>query len=40
MRKENVFFEITIKPNDEGYNDLKKILTKLTKGRGQLLIND
>ena len=40
MKKENDLFEITIKPNDEEYNNLKKILAKLTKDKGQLLIND
>jgi len=40
MQKENDFFEIILKPNDEEYSSLKKILAKLTRDKGQLLIND
>ncbi len=40
MRTENELFEISIEPNDEEYNNLKKILAKLTRDKGQLMITD
>jgi hypothetical protein len=40
MTKENDLFEINIHPTDEEYNNLKKLLAKLIKDKGQLMIND
>ena len=40
IRKEDELFEISIQPNDEEYNNLKKILAKLTNDKGQLIIID
>ncbi len=40
MKSENAIFDISIHPADEAYDNLKKLLVRLTNNQGQLLIKD